>query len=156
MREILFRGKRVDTGEWCYGVPLVEGWRKTTYIASYEYSSLAFVQQIDVDPETIGQFTGLTDKNGKRIWEGDILQEFSEYEDKPIGEKRVVRYGFDQTDIISVYGFSPCDKNGKPTGDLWLGSYYEKNVAEEVVVVGNVHDNPELLTAERIEDNEKI
>ena len=159
MREILFKAKRVDNGEWCYGVPLVEGWSKTTYIASYEYSSLAFVQQIEVIPETLGQFTGLTDKNGKRIWENDIVITQPFY-DRPYSDKRkskrflgIVEYQtgtfngnkfYPKQVYQAKWGLNYTEEHGKfvhfSWGDLW-----------GCEVIGNRFDNPELLTAERSE-----
>lgn len=129
MREILFRGKRVDNGEWCYGVPLVEGWSKKTYIASYEYSSLTFIQQIEIIPETVGQFTGLTDKNGKRIFEGDIVayNYTNERNVRSTGREKVI---YDVT--FGVF----C-----PFGDNDFSIF-----SKEACVCGNIHDNPELLT----------
>lgn len=142
MRQILFRAKRVDNGDWCYGVPLVEGWSKKTYIASYEYSSLAFVQQIEVIHETVGQFTGLVDRNGKRIFEGDIIK------DCDYDHIHTVRYFGDED--YPAFDCQPelqfCECNG--LSHLCASSAME--------VIGNIHDNHELLTAERIEDNEKI
>ena len=145
MREILFKAKRVDNGEWCYGVPLVEGWSKTTYIASYEYSSLAFVQQIEVVPETLCEFTGLCDKNGKRIWENDII--FDTWYEK-LG---VVKFGMGTFDggIYRYYGWHYESKGSVDHHELYK---YDELVGFEVL--GNIFDNPELLTAERIGENE--
>lgn len=138
MREILFRGKRVDGGEWCYGVPLVEGWSKKTYIASYEYSSLTFIQQIEIIPKTVGQFTGLTDKNGKRIFEGDVVCEELYRENKG-----VVKFGEGTFDsgAYPYIGFFYEDILGYTDhNSLYFSAY------NPFIVLGNIHDNPELLT----------
>ncbi len=120
MREILFRGKRVDNGEWVYGFPfaihaglVVEG------IETWDGD------RPRIDPETVGQYTGLTDKNGKRIFEGDVVA-YPEY-----GNLAVV---WDD-------GLFQLAKNE---------TFYERldhYSSAAAIIIGNIHDNPELLEA---------
>ena len=124
-REILFRGKRVNNGEW------VEG--------SYWYSRRSNTYQhfvfddegvwVGVDPNTVGQFTGLTDRNGVKIFEGDIVR----YGDT------IHRVVFEQRNGTAYFGlvYAACET-------LPFGHYQD---LKQIEVIGNVYDNQELLEA---------
>lgn len=124
MREILFRGKR--EGQWIEGslVRFPDGTTEICY--SGEKCDIDELDKATVETETVGQFTGLTDKNGKRIFEGDIVRQ--------PGQKQVglVQYGeFNCSCCDGVFGWHFGDE------DIRDHDSYE--------VIGNIHDNPELL-----------
>ena len=143
MREILFRGKRVDSGEWIEGM-LFNG-KEDTFIVPHgnEYSydeqeGLAFdVYGCKVVPETVGQYTGLTDKNGRKIFEGDIVN--------LKGNPAYPSWGFVDYNALVVYSdgaFSAIDGTEENHG---LRRYNFTRAELDVEVIGNIHDNPELL-----------
>lgn len=116
MREILFRGKRVDNSEWVEGFYLVLPTGETVILSNKGYAK--------VIPETIGQYTGLCDKNGNKIFEGDIL--LKGFENVSVKwNSNQCRWG------IYSDGYEICGFNESTQG------YFE--------VIGNIHDNPELL-----------
>lgn len=138
MREILFRGKRKDNGEWLYGnyakCEAMYNWKDVrpeprTWIQAVDESSVALILD-PVDPATVGQFTGLTDKNGKKIFEGDILQN---EEGCLFGASYRFRVEFSRG---RFYGKS---------GELLTIIAGEMYLCE---VIGNIHDNPELMEVE--------
>ena len=133
MREILFRGKRLDNGEWVYGLLCRVG---DTY---------ANIRRMDtgvlysVLTNTVGQYTGLTDKNGRKIFEGDILQGFWYCE----GVRAKVVWIDDAATFGILYSFR---KSGEETA--WLNSSWYKFTSESPCfpeIIGNIYDNPELL-----------
>lgn len=140
MREIIFRGKRVDNGEWVEGyyfkakrhwndIGVHEDWIADGAIQNGGWCNV--VSKHAVIPTSISEFTGLTDKNGKRIFEGDIIHGVAHW---------LERY------VPAVVTF----RNGS-FGLLWYRGEVEEfnpftsmcNV--EYTVVGNIYDNPELM-----------
>ena len=130
IREVIFRGKRTDNGEWVEGgyIPLDVDSGYTYIIEPCNYASslpvldLIKLHSILVIPKTIGQFTGLTDKNGVRIFEGDIVDYISS---DVIGNPK--------TGTIIVEDMTDYDTM------IYL------NHSDELQIIGNIHDNPELL-----------
>lgn len=142
MRETLFRGKAVDSGEWAYGdlvhydgEPSIH--RKTTY---------GLYKNYPVDPATVGEYTGLTDKNGVRIFEGDILRSVGRvgtlYSEVRIGDclPGVLREYEREHRLEPRRAIAPhCLFESGEEALLIIGSDGTVNAE----VVGNVHDNPE-------------
>ena len=129
MRESLFRGKRADNGEWIEGF-LVKKFDKW-YI--YDFDFLPYSSEIT--PETASQYTGLTDKNGKKIFEGDIVKEVSMHFRTMKIEKNI--YAVEWCEFNFTYRLIRRFDNGERTTYLTKCGDYE--------VIGNIHDNPELL-----------
>ncbi len=126
MREILFRGK-THKGEWLYGsLEIKYGWRIIEGKRQIDHRICDVNDNCEnVDPTTIGQYTGLTDKNGKKIFEGDI----------------VLFYGTLYNEIFSIVFAYGCFRLGTKNGF----SYTLHNLYSALEVIGNIHDNPELL-----------
>ena len=155
MREILFRGKQKSNGNWVHGDlsyhrdgrVFIRCWDRLDFDPAYN--------AYEVNPETVGQFTGLTDKNGKKIFEGDVFEfpdeifesyytscgtEYNSWEIKNYG---VVGYNEDygRYDFVQ-YKF---DNNAVET-DLHENKYLEfADFVNVLEVIGNIYDNPELL-----------
>ena len=168
MREILFRGKRVDNGEWVYGYMLMSEWNDSVYIVTqdecnYNAGGSYFDGCIEkVIPETVGQYTGLTDKNGNKIFEGDIVEIehiFRTYSWQEIPETYKPRRSHsckwdelgDKMHYKRNYAVEWKGKevrfilrNGSDQHDL--GQIYL--TMHNGTIIGNIHDNPELLKGE--------
>ena len=140
MREILFKAKRVDNGEW------VDGYYQKRYdlLGNEEHlifhaDSYTVWEYAEIDPETLCQFTGLYSKNGKRIWENDIVNTKSNV-------RVQIKFG------LYSNGFSTWKHNQGFYMDFMDKEYYRPELgywAEKTVVIGNIFDNKELLQEER-------
>jgi uncharacterized phage protein (TIGR01671 family) len=149
MKDIIFRGKEIKTGEWIFGsYSKIKATGLTDARTTIDNDEFLH----DVSPETVGQYTGLKDKNGVKIFEGDIILsngEKNRYEVK-IGE-------------FSPFLFNAFLKEMELTADYKIIGVYAKSldnkdiVGEEcfipipnkIEVISNIHDNPELLEVPR-------
>ena len=131
-REILFRSKRADTGEWIYGD--VQQNVDAVKIREQEPNIQHVARSFVVIPETVGQYTGMKDKNGRRIFEGDVLQCEIDGE-VDITENYLVIWDTDDARFaLEVY------KNGKL---CFIDDEFQPISC--FFIIGNIHDNPDLL-----------
>ena len=131
MREILFRGKTPMTDRWVFGTGLLYDGINTWIVNNPIGQAIAFGEtKAIVDPETVGQYTGLTDKNGKKIFEGDIVVLYIK------GNKTVCKVDF--ADNVAQFQLWQTNTIPHTPTNLNLGNY-------DCEVIGNIHDNPELL-----------
>ena len=151
MREILFRGKAID-GNWYYGVPLV-------FTEDYVCMTAPHTHNKKVEANTIGQFTGLTDKNGNKIFEGDIFKfpdeifesyytscgtEYNSWEVENYG---IVGFSEDlgRFDFVDYkFNENAVDADLHENHDI---EFYD--FVSDLEVIGNIHDNPELLKGDK-------
>lgn len=152
MREIKFRGRK-SNGEWLYG------YYNQTYTYEEGYRDCIFnhnVGFVDVTPDTVGQFTGLRDKNGKEIYEGDVLF---------VREWKNIAMGMFAHEEREQFSLEDCkgellyesqrvvyfEEGSMCAGDYYISTLWDKQDKRhqypifEVEVIGNIHDNPELL-----------
>ena len=139
-REIIFRGKRTDNHQW------VEGYYGShsgieAFILDRPYISvnntLEAINYWEVDPSTIGQYTGLKDKNGKRIFEGDVCQ----IKNHPLIDN-----------LPFVVEWEDFVYNGwiwRDLDDVGAVDSFTNGAAKQCEVIGNIHDNPELIGEEK-------
>ena len=142
MENYLFRGKRVDNDEWVYGYYLYVEERNKHYILTGKLQNyqvdcthptltvLGF-EWFEVKEETVGQYIGSKDKNGKGIYDGDIIQGFLSYTKE---DRAFIVYEKESM------GFVPT-----PAFDEMSGGFFEIQDSKDIEVIGNVYDNPELL-----------
>ena len=142
MREILFRGKRCDNGEWVQGyyIRAEHHWHNhgihkdwITLGASANGGWFALHNKYAVKSETVGQFTGLTDKNGKKVFENDIIVICYETDGEEFTETKRVHYNKKECCWYPMRWEECCE---------YCDHYTE---VKSIEVIGNIHDNPELL-----------
>lgn len=143
MRKILFRGKRYDNKEWVEGgyIPLDVDSGYTYIVEPYNYAStlsaldLIKLNSILVVPNTVSQYTGLTDKKGVKIFEGDICR-FKRFNDAYVGQ---IVFNVKTASFVMWYSSTVGAYGEKATHKMLL------SVCDEIEVIGNIHDNPEIL-----------
>lgn len=176
MRSIKFRGKDKVTGEWFYGNLYAEDNRGRTHICTLERGCLR------IDPETVGQFTGVDDVNGNPIFEGDIVETFSIYcayrqvGDYPPPNVEVEEWAVKRSVNEVEFSYGSFNINGFPImfedmmseddeadksferrefENMWEDNSYDIRDKYPYLtwdyflkphIIGNIHDNPELLT----------
>ena len=140
MRDYLFRGKRIDNGEWVEGCGIIatENWVSIFTVIDDIDENSSGVNEIEVVPGTVEQYTGLTDKNGKKTFEGDIvLVPYIDpifkcaQNDTPPCERAIVKY------CNGMFYVEYIESGDKFTLSATMDGYMK--------IIGNIYDNPELL-----------
>jgi len=136
MREILFKGKRVDNGEWLEGFLFVRQ-KKTYYIQSDSF-------MLQVTPETVCQFTGITDKNGKKVFEGDIMKSIHFKEGRKTHYlNHIVSWSERLNGWFAVNTHNKTD-SWEVAGNIQL-FVFTRHGLYPFEVIGNIHDSHKLL-----------
>jgi uncharacterized phage protein (TIGR01671 family) len=137
-REILFRGKRIDDGKWVYGNLEENEYTGDPQIEWFDYYANDAGLQRDcyydvIDISTVGQYTGFTDKNGNKIFEGDIVS---------FADCSYTESGHCESSCIGIVSLDDETASFDVSNRLSAEPY---EVLNECTVIGNIYDNPELL-----------
>lgn len=150
MREILFRARRIDNGEWVEGYPVKYPSGKVVIFKECGEPP-DILLRCEIDPETLCQYTGLNDKNGNRIWENDIvscehekLQEYDPAEMFPFPDAIKYKRNY-AVEFINTGGNFGYRLRNKSIHFMLTGNVvYNHNIE----IIGNIFDTPELLKGE--------
>lgn len=149
MHDILFRGRRKDNGEWVEGYFVCDIHNEIGAIVNHIVNGNNSNPRIDkifsVEPYTVGEFTGLTDKNGKKIFEGDILQ--NDQLPYMVNGKSIYYHEVVWMNDVSAFGLyvhknPKARANGLSHGEM---QYIEDFDSSDWEVVGNIHDNSDMM-----------
>lgn len=149
MREILFKAKRKDNGEW------VEGYYQKRYDTQNDEQHFIFWSKsytvweyAEIDPTTLCQYTGLTDENGRKIWENDILRYSYDYAGSPfLKDGEEIKYSVGAVFWSEWRGsWAVCGRGNEKCTNNDVFKYNRNPNRTEVI--GNIFDNPELLEVE--------
>lgn len=135
MRKIVFRAREIGTKRWVFGDLEFQRILKNALIHEYRNDG-KYKGVVNVENNTVGQFTGLCDNNGKDIYEGDIIRSFDSKGEPII---HYILYDNEEAGFVAVL-------KGSAKGDFGYGRCYQQWITEcEKEVIGNIHDNPEIL-----------
>lgn len=152
MREILFKAKRIDNGEWLEGCLVIDHSRSNLFEYRMQPVESGVLYAPPIYPESLCQFTGLCDKNGKKIWENDILMCHGNSED--LAKAAFGEFGVRNIETGSIvdrvigwhYEIIPTDAISRCEPFCWSMPLTKDYIDMcEMEVIGNIFDNKELL-----------